>query len=588
MGSLLGFLLLPTASTNAGVAGNHTIAALMTCFLILLFALLRRGYVQLAATLLIGSALLAIIISSSLVGGIRNPAMLTIPLILTVCCVLLGSRATTIFGIIIGVFIMLLFMFERTGGDYIQTSLVEPNYLIVVLLVIGLTVVELHFTVNQIVQSAQQIRQQASELQDKNRQLEQIQSTLEVRSHQLSNLNAELQFEMSERIRTETILRQNQKLESIGLLAGGVAHDFNNLLTSILNQSSMALRNLMPDHKAHSHLEKSITSVQRAADLTRQLLAYAGKSTFQIEPIDLNELIQENQALLETMIQQNSTLQFKLQHELPAIESDRGQLQQVLMNLVINAAEAIDHDHGVITVMTQTSILDQPMHLLNFMGQPPEPGKYINLTVQDNGAGMPSAMIERIFDPYFTTKARGHGLGLSAVLGVIQALHAGLQVTSTPGQGSCFHVYLPASSQSVLPKPPTNNVQPPHAAEAIILVVDDEEAVRESTSEILQNAGYRTFTAANGQDGLELFRQHQAEIELVLLDVLMPGINGPETMAKLRILDHNVKVILTSGYSEQMIFGQTQNQKPSGFLPKPYTIDELIKRVAAVINTAPI
>jgi len=519
-----------------------------------------------------------------MVGGIRSPGMILTPLILTICCVLLGSRITTIFGALMAIVIILLFIVERMGSAYPQPSIVDPNYLAVVLLVIGLTVMELHITVNQIVQSAQRIRQQAIELQDKNQQLEQVQSRLEGQTRELSNLNAELQFEISERTRTETILRQKQKLESIGLLAGGVAHDFNNLLTSILSQSSLALRNLTPEQRAHQHLEKSIKSTQRAADLTRQLLAYAGKSTFQIEPLDLNQLIQENHELLEIVIQKNSTLRLDLQDKLPAIESDRGQVQQVIMNLVINAAEAIQHDKGVITVATQAVVIGEQLDPLDFVGQAPEQGAYVSLTVQDNGIGMTPAILERIFDPYFTTKARGHGLGLSAVLGVIHALHGGLQVTSTPDQGSCFQVYLPASRHDLLQKPPVNTVQSQPSTDDLILVIDDEEAVREATIEILHSAGHRTLNAANGDNGFALFCDHQAEIGVVLLDVLMPGINGPETMEKLRAVDQNVKVILTSGYSEQAIFSQAQRQKPSAFLAKPYTIDALISCVAAVLN----
>ncbi|MCX6047127.1 MAG: response regulator [Chloroflexi bacterium] len=582
------FSILPITSTTASAAWNHAIAAFMAIFLSLIFGLSRRGYVRLAATLMISSALLAIILSSVMFGGIRNPGMVMTPLILTVCCVLLGSRVTVVFGVMMAVVIGLLFMFEQTHGAYPQTSIVDPNYLAVVWIVIGLTVVELHFTVNQIVQGAQRIHQQALELQDKNQQLEQVQNMLKARTHELSNLNTELQFEISERTRAETILRQKQKLESIGLLAGGVAHDFNNLLTSILSQSSLALRQLTPNQPAYQHLGKSIKSIQRAADLTRQLLAYAGKSTFQIEPLDLNDLIQENHELLEIVIQKNSTLFLDLQHLLPTIESDRGQLQQVLMNLVINAAEAIQHDNGIVRVTTRAVVLGGQLDPLDFVGQAPRPGEYVVLSVQDDGIGMTPAVLESIFDPYFTTKTRGHGLGLSAVLGVIHALQGGLQVLSRPGHGSCFLVYLPASSQGALHKPPPTHGQFQPPTDTIILVVDDEEAVREAAVEILQSAGYRTLAAANGDDGLALFRHHHAEIGMVLLDVLMPGINGPETMEILRTIDQNVKVILTSGYSEQAIFSPAQRQKPNGFLPKPYTIEVLLSHVASVLNATPV
>ncbi|MFN8486745.1 MAG: response regulator [Caldilineaceae bacterium] len=579
------YLLIPGLANEAGPAWKQIITASMALFMVLLFGVLRRGHLYLAGALLISSGLTAIVFAGVVSQGVRNPGMVIVPLILMMSSVLLGSRITIIFGVGMTIVVTLLFLFEKAGIlIYPPEHGVDANHLVVLLIAFGLTIAELHFTVTQIVQGAQQIRRQAHELQDKNELLEQTQAMLEARTQELSALNAELQHEMNERARTESILRQKQKLESIGLLAGGVAHDFNNLLTSILTQSSLALRKLPADQKAYQHIEKSLYSTQRAADLTRQLLAYAGKSTFQIEPIDLNQLIQENRSLLETMTQKNAALQFTLAPQLPAIELDRGQMQQVLMNLVINAAEAIEHEQGVIRVMTSATLLDQQIDPLTFVGQAPEPGYYVNLTVEDNGSGMAPAVLERIFDPYFSTKARGHGLGLSAVLGIIQTLRGGLQVTSTPGEGAYFRVYLRASTQTAANHPIAIQSQQPRPTGEIVLVVDDEADVREAAIEILHSAGYRTLSAANGAEGIEIFRQHQAEIGVVLLDVLMPGLNGPETLENLRTLNPHIKVIMTSGYSEQAILFNAASQKPSAFLAKPYTIDELTRSVAALLS----
>jgi len=581
----VGYLLIPGLSSGAGIAWKQIITATMALFMALLFGMLRRGHVYLAGALLISSGMTAIVFAGVVSQGIRNPGMLIVPLILMMSSVLLGSRITLIFGIGMTTIVTLLFLFEKAGIlVYPLDNGVDANNLVVLLIALGLTIGELHFTVIQIVQSAQQIRRQARELQDKNELLEQTQTMLEARTQELSQLNAELHHEMSERARTESILRQKQKLESIGLLAGGVAHDFNNLLTSILTQSSLALRKLPTDHKAYQHIEKSLYSTQRAADLTRQLLAYAGKSTFQIEPIDLNQLIQENLGLLETMTQKNAALHFTLAPQLPAIELDRGQMQQVLMNLVINAAEAIEHEQGVVHVLTSATVIDKQIDPLTFVGQAPEPGHYVNLTVEDNGSGMAPAVLERIFDPYFSTKARGHGLGLSAVLGIIQTLRGGLQVISTPGQGSCFRVYLPASPQAAASPLPAMQSQPSSSTGEVVLVIDDEADVREAAIEILHSTGYRTLSASNGAEGVEIFQQHQAEIGVILLDVLMPGLNGPETLEKLRALDPHVKVILTSGYSEQAILFNAPSQKPSAFLAKPYTIDGLTRHVVALLT----
>lgn len=585
----LGYLLISGLPYGYPFIWNRIIPTCIALFTLPLFWLLRRGYMRLAGLLLLSAGLLAIVWAGFASQGIRNPGMIIAPLILMMCSVLLGSRITVILGISMGVVVTLMFVLEQEGIlIYQQESVVDPNHLVVILMAFGLTMAELHFTVTQIVQGAKQIRRQAKELQEKNELLEQTQKMLEARTQELSKLNTELHFEINERARTESILRQKQKLESIGLLAGGVAHDFNNLLTSILTQSSLALRYLPPDHKAHAHLGKSIHSTQRAADLTRQLLAYAGKSTFQIETLDLNQLLYENRDLLETMTQKNSVLQFELAPELPTIELDRGQMQQVFMNLVINAAEAIDHANGVVTISTQATFLNAQTDPLSFVGQVPESGHYVNLTVQDNGSGISPAILERIFDPYFSTKARGHGLGLSAVLGIIHTLRGGLQVSSTLGQGSCFRVYLPASTKAVVNQPLVPEERQQSLAGEMILVIDDEADVREAAIEILHSAGYRTLNAINGYEGVELFRQHQMEIGVILLDVLMPGMNGPETLEKLRAIDPRAKVILTSGYSEQAISTDPPSQKPSAFLAKPYTIEALLQRVAALLTPMPI
>jgi len=389
---------------------------------------------------------------------------------------------------------------------------------------------------------------------------------------------------MHARARTEKMLYQEQKLESIGLLVGGVAHDFNNLFTSILAQSTLVRHNLTPDHKAYHHLEKSINATQRAAELTRQLLDYTGKSNIQSEPLDLNQLIEDNQELLDIALHKNSALVLELQPHLPLIEAARGQMQQVIMNLLINAAEAIQHESGRITVDTRIVTLAQAPDPFDFVGQAPAAGLYVRLAVQDNGCGMPQAVLDRIFDPYFTTKARGHGLGLSAVLGIVQAHQGSLQVTSSPAEGSCFQVYLPASRQAVLAAPAVNPAPPRATTDALILVIEDQDEVCEAAVEILHSAGYRTLRAANGYEGVALFQEHQATISLVLLDVLMPGMTGLETLEQLRAIDPAVKVILTSGYSEHTIFTQMQRHRPTDFLSKPYLDYILLSRVATVLS----
>lgn len=540
-----------------------------------LLLLVRRGYLRLAAGFMILTPLIAIGLASFTKMGIRNPALMVLPLLLVLSSLLLSSRMSILFAIITGSMAILLYFDEQSRDFPTQLPALDSDYLLVVLATIVVTTLILHFTLTQLLQSNERIRQQAAELHTQNLRLAQAQHDLEARSHQLSKLNAELQLEMSERARTEASLRQKQKLESIGLLAGGIAHDFNNLLTSILNQVDLARRRLPDEPKVRQHLEKAMQSTQRAADLTRQLLAYAGKAPFHMEPVDVNQLIQANQSLLETVLQRNAGLQLDLQSQLPAIIADRSQLQQVLMNLVINALEAIHHESGHIVVETAAVTLAAPIDPTAFIGVPPNPGDYVCLTVSDNGVGMDQSMIEKIFDPFFSTKKRGHGLGLSVVLGVIQALRGGLQVASQPSLGAKFSVYLPASPEQPQPEQPIALPEQHPPQDQLVLVIDDEDPVREAVAEMLNNLGYRTLTAANGYEGVAAFRQRQGEISAIVLDMTMPGMNGLETLQKLRALNANVKVILSSGYSDAVVPESLLQQPATTFLAKPYRLEQL-------------
>ena len=569
------FMLVPFLAPSFEIWNTIICTGIFLICMLLLF-LIRLGYVQLASISFIGGLLISILLGGLTTNGIRTPGLLAIPTLLTVCSLLLGNRATLLLGGFSLVSITGLFLYGRNEVYVVPQLILDINYFSSAVLVIIVTVLILHFTVNRIVQSEQQNGHQAQELTKLNAELQQ-------QAQELIKLNAELQLEMSARVRTERILYQEQKLESIGLLVGGIAHDFNNLFTSALGQAALAQRHLTPDHKAYRHLEKSAKATQQAAELTRQLLAYTGKSNVQSEPLDLNQLIQDNQELLDTAMQQNTALILELQPDLPTIEAAPGQLQQVIMNLLINAAQAITHRAGQITVTTRAITLAQAPDPFDFVGPAPAAGEYVKLTVQDNGSGMPQAVLDRIFDPYFTTKDNGNGLGLSAVLGIIQAHQGSLQVTSTPGQGSCFHLYLPTSRQASLSMPTVNSTLLP-TTDAMILVIEDQEEVSEATIETFHSAGYRTLKAMNGYEGVALFQQHAAEIDVVLLDILMPGMNGIETLEQLRAIDATAKVILTSGYSEHTLFAQMQRQRPTDFLPKPYLSDTLLSRVATVLS----
>lgn len=383
--------------------------------------------------------------------------------------------------------------------------------------------------------------------------------------------------------RDEEAELQAQKLESLGVLAGGIAHDFNNLLTGMMGQSSLAKAKLAKGLPAVDHIDKAIISAERAADLTRQLLAYAGKGKFQIGDLDLNRLIRDTAGLLATALPNRAELQLNLTDFLPMIQADPGQIQQVVMNLVINAAEALGKEGGYVQIITYSQRIAHADDFNSYIRQPLRPGCYVTLVVRDNGLGMDQATLHRIFDPFFSTKKHGHGLGLSATLGIINTHQGGLQVESHPGEGTTFTIVLPALEQTTATPTSKISVAPTNGAHAkSILVIDDEIAVRESVVDTLVSNDLGVITAVNGEDGVEKFRQLQEEIGVVLLDMKMPGISGAQVYQILRQINPAVKIILMSGYSETEMTTHFDHSGPVIFLPKPFTATALLQHVNAV------
>ena len=403
----------------------------------------------------------------------------------------------------------------------------------------------------------------------------------------------------------EEALMQQQKMESIGLLAGGIAHDFNNLLTSVLAQVTLAAGQLYAAHPALSHLEKAVRSAERATDLTRQLLAYAGKGRALLGALDLNTLIRDNLGLLETVLPKQARLHLALDSALPLTVVDRAQLQQVLMNLAINAAEALPGGVGDVTVRTYPCTVTAGDDLSQFVNTArPEPGDYVCLEVSDTGRGIDPLTLKRIFDPFFSTKGTGRGLGLSAMLGIVRSHQGALSVSSEPEYGSVFRVYLPAQATERHAVPPAGPAawQPPAPVEdprpgaedsnpgaspaedaPLVLVIDDEQPVREALVDILELAGFRVITAADGQEGYALFLEHHAEVRVVVLDLVMPVLSGEETFRLLRAADPVVKVILSSGYDETEAERRLRERQighgPDDFVAKPYDIQTIVKKV---------
>jgi PAS domain S-box-containing protein len=393
-------------------------------------------------------------------------------------------------------------------------------------------------------------------------------------------------IDITERKAAEEALRRAAKDESLSVLAGGVAHDFNNLLAAILGHASLALKQLPVGSPARRHVEKAAGAVERAADLTRQMLAYSGRGHFVVRPTDVNSLVRENLPLLEVAVPKSVRLEARLDREPPLVDADVGQIQQVLMNLVINAAEAIGERGGTVTVATGVRPVSASDHALwRASGQPLAPGRYVSLEVRDDGPGMHADTVDRIFEPFFTTKFTGRGLGLAAVLGVVRGHRGALSVESVPGHGTVFRILFAPSATAASAGAPA--VTPPERRAATVLLVDDEEAVRDMVGEVLEHEGFEVLRAEDGSRGVALFHERRGRVDVVLLDLSMPGLSGEETFRRLRDLDPGVRVILSSGYDHDEARGRFGAARPAGFIQKPYRPEQLLAEIDRCLHRPP-
>jgi two-component system cell cycle sensor histidine kinase/response regulator CckA len=360
------------------------------------------------------------------------------------------------------------------------------------------------------------------------------------------------------------------------VLAGGIAHDFNNLLAAILGNLELARLDLPQDSPARLSLDESVSASLRAADLTRQMLAYSGKGHFVVSDVDLSALVEENSQIFRTAIPRTATLDLRLGRNLPLVRGDPGQLQQVVMNLLGNAAEALDGGPGQVTLTTASARYTAAALARSRTGEQLATGEYVWLEVRDTGQGMDEETLGRMFDPFFTTKQAGRGLGLGAVLGVIRGHQGGIWVESKPGEGTLVRVALPA-----LARPSNSDKAAPATSRALprlsggVLVVDDEESVRRVNSHVLERMGLHTFVAASGAEAVALYGRHKDEIDLVLLDLTMPGMDGVATLEALRQENPGLKAVLCTGYGEQVATERFRGLGLSGFVQKPFQISEL-------------
>jgi PAS domain S-box-containing protein len=384
---------------------------------------------------------------------------------------------------------------------------------------------------------------------------------------------------VAERLDLERRLLHAQKLESLGVLAGGIAHDFNNLLMAILGNLDISLSRLAPGSPARERIEQAMRAARRATDLTRQMLAYSGKGRFSVEPLDLSALVRENADLFRSAVPRSVTMDLRLTATGCLVQADPGQVQQIIMNLITNAAEAIEKGPGTITLSTSVIACDARFLAESRLDEKPPPGEFVCLEVADDGGGMDGRTAQRLFDPFFTTKFTGRGLGMSAVLGIVRGHNGAILVDSAAGWGTKIRVLFPVCAPGALetePQPTTlGQASPVPAAAGKILVVDDDPSVRELCAEYVELLGYSTLTAADGEAAVALMRSQPQEIVCVLLDLTMPRMDGLSTLRALRGMGSSVTVLLCSGFDEQDATQRFANESFSGFLQKPYLLPEL-------------
>ncbi|HEX6406975.1 MAG TPA: ATP-binding protein [Gemmatimonadales bacterium] len=440
-------------------------------------------------------------------------------------------------------------------------------------------------------------------------------------SRRIRTLNAELESRVAERtadLRTaqqvsEDLLRREQaahraaeasearsrhvqKLESLGVLAGGIAHDFNNLLHVVLGNADIALSRLPVRSPARAPLEEVVRATLRAADLTRQMLAYSGKGAFVVRNLDLSNEVKEMATLLRTAISKQATLVWELESDLPPIKADATQIRQIVMNLITNASDALQEAGGTITLRTgvlDRSQLDQPgfSSLIGDAERTPETSEeMVYLEVHDTGAGMTPDTLRRIFDPFFSTKFSGRGLGLAAVMGIVRSHHGLIRIRTEPERGTSFQVLFPSVRGKATKQEKPSAARSEWRGEGTILVVEDEEEVREVAERILQDFGFQTIPAVDGREALDIMENKGSGMTAVLMDLSMPRMGGQETLRQLRQSWPGLPVIMMSGYTEESVGPQFSDAGPgvTAFLQKPFFAEDLIGILRRVLVTTPV
>ena len=385
-------------------------------------------------------------------------------------------------------------------------------------------------------------------------------------------------LDMTEQRRLEAQLQRSQKMEALGTLAGGIAHDFNNILSVIQGRVSLMLFDTNPTPSNYEHLKTIEKQVQSGARLTRQMLGYARKGRYHLKPISLNQSVEETSRTFGRT-RKDIVVITELTEGPCAIEADQGQIEQVLLNLYVNAADAMPRG-GELSL--ETSYVTEK-HIANQSYQP-KPGKYVLLTVKDTGHGMDRKTQERIFDPFFTTKGMGQGtgLGMASAYGIVKNHGGYIDVDSEKGVGTTFRIYLPASEKQIEKQP---LVEPRLGRKhGTILMVDDEDLVLGTGVAVLEKLGYRVLEATSGKEAIEIFEARKHEVDLVILDMVMPGISGGQAYDSMKKINPNMRVLLSSGYSLDSEAKEILARGCNGFIQKPFTIDELSRTIQEILR----
>ena len=386
----------------------------------------------------------------------------------------------------------------------------------------------------------------------------------------------------------EEKLARSQKMESLGMLAGGIAHDFNNLLVGILGNASLALSSLPDDAPGRTELRNLRLAALRASDLTKQLLAYAGRAQFEVSRVDVRQVVEEMGSLLRAAIPKNVEMSYELSSEKALVLADVTQLRQVLMNLLTNASDAIGRSEGRITVSVRRADVPAWYFADALFGEAKAGATYVVITISDTGVGMSPEVRARIFDPFFTTKSSGRGLGLAAVLGILRAHQGTIKVQSELGKGTSIEILLPALTETPLDRAEPRRDTPGtlRIGSGTVLVIDDEPLVRAVAKRSLERAGFDVIIAEDGLAGVSTFAANVGKVVAVLLDSSMPRLGGLEALARIRALDPNVPVVLSSGYADQD-FAAAAEHDGVKFLAKPFDPRQLVAAVVAAVEPPP-